>query len=76
VETIRSIFWLVMKTLRLAFPGLVKAKAVAGLRSENPSGDSRQLQWLRSALYGAALVLAILGARSLGCDAAAGPPER
>ena len=71
METIRFIFWLVMKTLSLAFLGLVTAKAIAGLRSENPSGDSRQLRWIRSALYGAALVLVILGARSLGFDAAA-----
>jgi tetratricopeptide (TPR) repeat protein len=71
VETIRFIFWLVMKTLGLAFVGLLTAKAIAGLRSEYPSGDSRLWRWSRGVLYGAALVLVILGARSLGFDAAA-----
>ena len=71
METIRFIFWLVMKALSLAFVGLMTAKAVAGLRSEDPSGDSRPLRWTGGLLYGAALVLVILGARSLGFDAAA-----
>ena len=60
-----------MKTLGLAFVGLLTAKAIAGLRSEDPSGDSRLWRWSRGVLYGAALVLVILGARSLGFDAAA-----
>ena len=71
METIRFIFWLVMKTLSLAFLGLLTAKAVAGLRSEGLPGGSRPLRLTRGALYGAALVLVILGARSLGFDAAA-----
>ncbi|MGD0093658.1 MAG: hypothetical protein ABSE73_27425, partial [Planctomycetota bacterium] len=60
-----------MKTLSLAFLGLLTAKAVEGLRFEGPAGDSQLLRWIRNALYGVALVLVILGARSLGFDAAA-----
>ena len=71
METIRFIFWLVMKILGLAFLGLVTAKAVAGLRPNVPSRDSRQWWWTRGVLYAVALVLVILGARSLGFDAAA-----
>jgi tetratricopeptide (TPR) repeat protein len=71
VETVRFFFWLVMKTLSLAFVGLVAAKAITGLRSEAPTGESTPWGWASGALYGAALVLVILGARSLGFDAAA-----
>ena len=87
METSRFIFWLVMKTLSLAFLGLVTAKAVAGLRPEDPTRDrgtlyagvilgptflvARPLQWIRGILYAGILILVILGARSLGFDAAA-----
>jgi tetratricopeptide (TPR) repeat protein len=71
VESIRFVFWLVLKTLSLAFLGLATAKAVAGLRSSDAAREGRQLRWTRGMLYGAALGLVILGARSLGYDAAA-----
>ena len=71
MEMVRFIFGLVMKTLGLAFLGLVTAKAIAGLRAESPLANDRQLRWTRGGLYLAALLLVILGARSLGFDAAA-----
>ena len=87
METIRFIFWLVMKILSLAFVGLLTAKAVAGLRSEGPARNRGTLyagvrlgptffvvpplQWIRGILYAGVFILVILGARFLGFDAAA-----
>jgi tetratricopeptide (TPR) repeat protein len=71
VESIRFVFWLVLKTLGLVFLGLVTAKAVAGLRSSDAARASRQLRWTRGVLYAVALGLVIWGARYIGYDAAA-----
>ena len=69
MESFKFIFWEAMKTLSLALLGLLAAKAISGLKDAGDRG--RRLAWVRSALYGATLVLVMLGAQSVGKDLAA-----
>jgi tetratricopeptide (TPR) repeat protein len=71
VEIARFIFWTAMKTLSLAFLGLLAAKAVGGLKGHGPERLTKRLAGLRAALYAAILVLVGLGAVTVGYDVAA-----
>ncbi len=71
MDKVRFIFWEAMKTLSLAFLGLLAAKAVGSLQTEGPETAARRLAFVRGVLYTAVLVMVILGARSVGNDVAA-----
>lgn len=64
----RFVFWELMKALCLIFAGLLVSKAVSGLRARGLAGRISRL--LKAALYLAVLALVLVGARSIGYDAA------
>jgi tetratricopeptide (TPR) repeat protein len=60
---IRFVFWEAVKVLALVVLGLVSSKGVAGL--------SLRKVWIKPALYGLILALAVMGAWEIGNDVAA-----
>jgi tetratricopeptide (TPR) repeat protein len=71
MELARFIFWTALKTLGLAFLSLLAVKGIAGLPSRLGMRDSRGLFWLKRGLSALVLLLAGLGAWSIGYDVAA-----
>lgn len=71
MEEMRFIFWVTIKTLGLAFLGLVAAKAVGSLRLAESGRRLRSPRVVRVALNALVLVLVVLGAKGLGYDIAA-----
>lgn len=71
MDELRFVLGEALKILSLAFLGLLAAKAVTGLAPREKGLAARRLTWVRGMLYGAVLVLTILGARNVGYDLAA-----
>jgi len=74
MDNVSFIFWEVIKSVGLAFLGLVAVKAMAhvGRLQKGPEqGKERQRVVLRVGLYAVVLILVALGARVLGQDWAA-----
>jgi tetratricopeptide (TPR) repeat protein len=70
MELARFIFWTAMKTLSVAFLGLLAVKAVGGLHP-GKMRTGRRVAAVRGALYAAILTLVGLSAWNLGYDIAA-----
>jgi tetratricopeptide (TPR) repeat protein len=70
VDTVQFTLWELMKGLALIILGLLASKAVSSLSRGAPQGRAWGLMGLKSALYLLIAGLVILGARSLGYDAA------
>ncbi len=73
MDKLRFFFSEILKTLCLAFLGLVAVKAVGTLQAIGAQGKANRLiVWVRGVLYASIMALVIMGARGVGEETAAG----